>query len=72
MATDNSKQARSGFFGKLRTRLNRGKSWLAGDIGGLLRRRLDEDTLEELEEQLLLADVGVEATDRLIADLRSN
>ncbi|HMB72108.1 MAG TPA: signal recognition particle-docking protein FtsY [Gammaproteobacteria bacterium] len=62
MATDSNASSNSGFFTKLRQRLNRGKSWLGADIGGLLGRKLDTEALEELEERLLLADVGVEAT----------
>jgi len=60
-----------GFLSKLRTRLNRGKSWLSGDIGGLLRRKLDADALESLEDELLMADVGIRATEKLIGRLQS-
>ena len=70
MANDSNSSRKTGFFGKLRERLNRGKSWLSTDIGQLLGRRLDEDTLEELEDQLLLSDVGVEATQWVIDALR--
>ena len=35
------------------------------------RRTLDEETLEELESALLMADVGVAATEHLIEDLRT-
>lgn len=70
VATDSNSSGNSGFFARLRERLNRGKSWLGPDIGALLGRRLDEETLDELEELLLLADVGVEATDWVIGALR--
>jgi len=70
VASDSTPSQNPGFFARLRARLNRGKSWLGSDIGTLLRRRLDDDTLEELEEQLLLADVGVEATEWVIDNLR--
>jgi len=66
----NSQQS-IGFLAKLRSRLSRGGSWLAGDIGGVLRnRRLDEETLDALEEQLLVADVGPDATDWILRQLR--
>ncbi|MCP5353462.1 MAG: signal recognition particle-docking protein FtsY, partial [Chromatiales bacterium] len=44
---------------------------LTGGLASLLlgRKQIDADLLEELEMQLLSADVGVEATDRLLADL---
>jgi len=71
VSTDSNSSRKSGFFAKLRERLNRGKSWLSTDIGQLLGRSLDEETLEELEEQLLLADVGVEATQWVIDALRA-
>lgn len=58
----------AGFFSRLRNRLQRrlgvGRlDWLAG-------RQLDEELAEELEDQLLLADVGVDATRRIIDELR--
>ncbi len=62
---------RPGFLQRLRARLNRGNSWLTMDMGELLRgRRIDAAVLEELETRLLSADVGVEATERILEDLR--
>ena len=57
----------NGFFAKLKARLNRGRSWLSG---GLFGRGIDEESLEEFEERLLTADVGVEVTTWLIDRLR--
>jgi fused signal recognition particle receptor len=63
--------ARAGFLTRLRQRLNRGDSWLTRDIGGLVGgRRIDAGVLEELETRLLTADVGVEATARILEDLK--
>ena len=56
----------SGFLRKLRSRLNRGKAWLSGDLPTLFAGTIDAETLEALETELLLADVGVEATRSLI------
>ncbi|MGQ0384566.1 MAG: signal recognition particle-docking protein FtsY [Gammaproteobacteria bacterium] len=56
----------AGFLARLRARVNRGASWL-GDL--LPGRRIDAALLEELETRLLAADVGVEATGELLADL---
>jgi fused signal recognition particle receptor len=70
VATDSAQEGPSSFFGKLRQRLNKGKSWLSGNIGSLLEQPLDDDTLEELEEQLILADVGVEAAAWVTDELR--
>ncbi len=50
-----------GFFARLRGRLK---------LPALLGGRVDEALLEELEAQLLMGDVGVEASRRILADLR--
>jgi len=62
---------RPGLFGRLRDRLGATRRALARGIGGLLRagRPLDEALLEELEAALLSADLGVETTQALLADL---
>jgi len=59
-----------GFFARLKARLNRGGSSLARDLRGLVRgRKIDAAVLEDLETRLLTADVGVEATGDILADL---
>jgi len=61
----------AGFLQRLRTRLNRGSSWLAYDLGELFAgRQIDAAILEELETRLITADVGVAATERILGDLR--
>jgi fused signal recognition particle receptor len=61
----------TGFLQRLRTRLNRGSSWLAYDLGELFAgRQIDAAILEELETRLITADVGVAATERILGDLR--
>jgi len=67
----------SGLVGRLRSKLNRGDSWLSYDLGRLFTAdKLDESAVEQLEERLLLADAGVEATtwlcERLTADIRAS
>lgn len=59
--------ATKGFFGRLKERLARTGGWL-GDL--LPGRAIDAELLDEIETRLLTADVGVEATDRILADLR--
>src|SRR5215831_3043429 len=62
---------RVGFFSRLRSRLNRGPSWLTYDLTNLFRgRKIDAQILEELESRLLLADVGVEATEHILSGLQ--
>ena len=62
---------RPGFLKRLRSRLNRGNSWLTYDLADLFRgRQIDAAILEELETRLITADVGVEATGRILDELR--
>ena len=52
-------------------RLKAGLSRTRAQLGGLFGRRIDEEMLEELETTLLMADVGVEATQYLLAKLKA-
>jgi fused signal recognition particle receptor len=64
-------EERPGFFRRLRNRLNSGNSWLTTDLAELVRgRQIDAAILDELETRLITADVGVEATERILGDLR--
>lgn len=56
-----------GFVTRMRASLNKGDSWLTYDLRNLLPGdKLDQDALDELETQLLTADVGVEATTQVM------
>jgi fused signal recognition particle receptor len=56
---------------RLRTRLSRSQNVFGRGLLGLLARdRLDEDTWEEIEDSLISADVGVEATREIVDRLR--
>ncbi len=62
---------KAGFVKRLRARLNRGDSWLTYDLTKLAPGgNIDEDVLEELETALVMADVGVDTTERIIAGLQ--
>lgn len=64
-------EKREGFVKRLRARLNRGDSWLTYDLANLAPGgKIDEDVLDELESLLVMADVGVETTERIIGDLQ--
>jgi fused signal recognition particle receptor len=71
MAAAADEQQSSGFFGKLKARLNRGTTWLTSELRGLVGKPLDEETVEELETRLLSADVGVDATNWLVDGMRA-
>lgn len=61
----------SGLIGKFRQGLKRTQEVVLRPLGHLLGlRKLDEDQLEELEDLLLQADLGVQAVDRLMQRLR--
>lgn len=59
------------FIKRLRARINRGDSWLTYDLANLVPGgKIDEEVLEELESLLVMADVGVDTTERIIEELR--
>ncbi len=61
----------SGFLKRLRARLNSGDSWLSYDLANLAPGgKIDEDVLEDLEAQLVMADVGVETAEEIIGKLK--
>lgn len=58
-------------LGRLRRKINRGDSWLTYDLGRFFTaEKLNDDAIEEIEERLLLADAGIEATTTLCQSLR--
>src|SRR5580692_7205243 len=60
-----------GFFKRLRAKLNQGPAWLTTDLAELLPgRKIDAEILDELETRLITADVGAEATGRILGELR--
>ncbi len=59
-----------GFFERLKNGLLKTKNALFGGLSNLFRSGIDEDTLEELEELLICADVGYNATEQIIDNLR--
>jgi fused signal recognition particle receptor len=64
-------QQQTGLFARLKAGLSKTRSGLTGGVANLLRGRkqIDDELLEDLETQLITADVGVEATQSIIADL---
>jgi len=64
---------RQGFVKRLRARLNRGDNWLSYDLANLAPSgKIDENVLEELESLLVMADVGIDTTERIIGDLQAS
>lgn len=61
-----------GLFDKFKQGLKRTQDLVLAPLGRILGlRRLDEDQLQELEDLLLQADLGVQGVDRLMARLRA-
>ncbi len=63
----------SGFFEKLKRGLQKTKEAFTGPLKRIFSafRKLDEETLAEIEEALLTADFGVEATSKIMEGLRA-
>jgi len=63
--------AKKGMFGRLRDRLSKTRHSLTDGMADLVlgKKTIDDELLEELETRLLSADVGIEATTRIITDL---
>ena len=66
-----SNEDKKGLFSSLRDRLSKTRKNLTDGMADLVlgKKTIDDDLLEELETRLLTADVGVEATSRIIGDL---
>ena len=61
-----------GFFDKLKSGLTKTKESVFGQVNELFKsfKRVDEELLEELEELLIMADVGVASAEEIIEKLR--
>ena len=71
MSDETPKSGVRGFFKRLRAKLAPADSWLAYDLANLLPgRKIDAEILDELESQLISADVGIEATTQILDELR--
>jgi fused signal recognition particle receptor len=57
---------------RLRDRLGRTRSAFAGYLRGVRGRKVDDEVWDELEEALLLADVGLPTTQRLLGAVREH
>ena len=62
---------KSGFYGRLKTGLSRTGLQLASGLGDLFlgKKAIDQELLDALEEHLIMADVGMAATTRIVSDI---
>ncbi len=64
-------EAKVGWFQRLKTGLAKTSAKLSDGITGVFtKRKLDNETLEDLEDLLIQADLGLETTERITASLR--
>lgn len=61
-----------GFFDKLKNGLSKTKTSINEKINNVFStfRKVDEELLEELEEALIMSDVGMETSEKIISELR--
>ena len=61
-----------GFFDKLKNGLNKTKTSFDEKINNVFSnfRKVDEDFLDELEEALIMSDIGIETSEKIISNLR--
>ncbi|UNK06258.2 signal recognition particle-docking protein FtsY [Psychrobacter raelei] len=62
---------RGGWFSRMKSGLSKSRKNLAEGVANILigGKEIDDELLEEVEDQLLVADIGVEATDKIIKSL---
>jgi signal recognition particle-docking protein FtsY len=67
-----SQKEKKGLFARLKEGLNKTRNSILGSVDGMLSAftKIDEDLFEELEEILIMADMGVETTMNIIDNLR--
>jgi fused signal recognition particle receptor len=64
-------EGKQSFIARMRAKINRPGSWLSYDLANLVPgRKIDAEVLDELETRLLTADVGVDATEQILDELR--
>ena len=67
---EQEKPKKEGFFSRLKKGLLKTRQNLGSGFIGLFRgKKIDDELFEELEEQLLIADVGMETTTKIITSL---
>lgn len=68
---DDTVTEKPGFFKRIKQGLSRTRSQLSEGLADIFlgKKEIDEELLEELETQLILADVGVEASSEIMASL---
>ena len=68
---DATEQKPQGLFASLKQKLSKTRASLSTGIASILlgKKAIDDDLLEQLEDQLLMADVGIQATQKITTNL---
>lgn len=71
LSSEANPPAKLGFFARIKQGLSRTSNNFAQGLGNLIlgRKTIDDELFEELESQLLIADVGIDATTEIINNL---
>ncbi|RPJ64828.1 signal recognition particle-docking protein FtsY [Alteromonas sediminis] len=70
LSQEGEETGKTSFFGRLKASLSRTKTSIGSGFSSLFRgKKIDDDLYEELETQLLIADVGMDTTQKIIQQL---
>tara|TARA_B100000959_G_scaffold11902_2_gene11862 strand:- start:2483 stop:3433 length:951 start_codon:yes stop_codon:yes gene_type:complete len=70
---DHTENKPASFFSKLRNAIGGKKSSVADNLLGLFNKnKVDEELIEDIESQLIMADIGIETTEKIISNLTKN
>ncbi len=71
LKTEEENGKNNGFFGRLKQGLSRTRGNLTDNLSSIFSgKTIDADLLEEIEDTLIMADIGVNATHQIIGDLQ--
>lgn len=70
-AAKESVQKETGLFGRLKRGLGKTSEAFSSGVGALFlgKKEIDEDLLEDIETQMIMADIGIDASTKICADL---
>ncbi len=70
---DHTENKPASFFSKLRNAIGGKKSSVDDNLLGLFNKnKVDEELIEDIESQLIMADIGIETTEKIISNLTKN
>lgn len=69
--SNKSNDTEQGFFGRLKKGLSRTRSSITGNLSAIFQGKVvNAELLEEIEDSLIIADIGISATAQIMADLQ--